>query len=297
LLASAAVILVIGATGSTGSETVRLLVEKGVAVRALTRDLDRAAKLPALERAEIVMGDSSRPETLGDALAGVEKLYLVPPTLPGWDRAQSGLIEAARSAGIQHVVRMSATGVSPDAPSMSLSFHWKGERELEQSGMAFTHVRPNSFFQNCLFDAPTIKGEGRFYSCVGGMRFAKVDTRDVARVVAAALTEDGHAGKTYELTGPEALSYVDMARKLSRALGREIEYVDLANDQYEQHLCESGFPDWLAREFVAIYGFYPEGTGDRTTDTIERLTGAPPRSFDEFARDHAVAFQADSLEG
>jgi uncharacterized protein YbjT (DUF2867 family) len=179
---------------------------------------------------------------------------------------------------------------------MSSRFHWQGERALEQSGMDFTHVRANSFFQNCLLDAPTIKREGRFYSCVGGMRFAKVDTRDVASIVAAALTEEGHAGNTYEVTGPEALTYVDMADKLSRALGREIEYVDLTNDLYEQHLRESGFPDWLAREFVVIYGrgFYPESRGNYVTDTIERLTGRAPRSFDVFARDYAAAFMPDS---
>ena len=295
LVGSGPPILVIGATGSTGSETVRLLIEKGSAVRALTRDLARAATLPELQRAEIVLGDSSRPETLGDVFAGIEKLYLVPPTLPAWDRVQLGLIETARKAGVKHVVRLSAIGVSADAPSMSSSFHWQGERALEQSGMAFTHVRANSFFQNCLLDAPTIKHEGRFYSCVGGTRFAKVDTRDIATVAAAALTEEGHAGQTYEVTGPEALTYVDMADRLSRALGREIEYVDLSNDLYEQHLLETGLPEWLAREFVVIYGrgFYPESRGNYVTDTVERLTGRAPRTFDHFARDYAAAFQSN----
>jgi uncharacterized protein YbjT (DUF2867 family) len=290
------VILVVGATGGTGSATVRLLVEQGIEVRAVTRDPDRAASQAALAGAEIVAGDSSRPETLRKAFEGVEKLYLVPPTLPGWDRAQSGIIDVARAAGVRHVVRMSVIGASADAPSMSLSFHWKGERELERSGMAFTHVRPNSFFQNCLFDAPTIRSEGRFYSCVGKARFAKIDTRDIASVVATALTEEGHAGETYELTGPEVLSYEDMARTLGLALGRAIEYVDLSNDGYAQHLRDSGFPDWLADEFVAIYGrgFYQESNGAHTTDAVERLTGRRPRSFEQFARDYAAAFEPGS---
>ncbi len=285
-------ILVIGATGWTGSEATRLLLDRGERVRALTRDRAKADALPALAGAEIVVGDSSKPETLDGAFAGVDKVFLVPPTDLGWDRMQSGLIDAARRAGVRHVVKLSAVGVAPDAPSMSLSYHWKGERELEESGIPFTHVRGNSFFQNTLFELATINAEGRFYDCVGDSRFAKVDTRDVAEVVATVLLGDGHEGRTYELTGPEALGYADIADRLSVALGRRIEYVDVPAEERAARLEATGLPDWMAKEFADIYGaaFYREGGGAYTTDDVETLLGRPPRRYDDFARDYRGEF-------
>jgi uncharacterized protein YbjT (DUF2867 family) len=283
------VILVIGATGPTGRATVSELVARGVEVRALTRDRARAEAIPELAAAELVEGDSSQPGTLDGVFAGAEKVYLVPPLAPGWNEMQAGLIDAARRAGVRHLVRISAIGVGPDEPSMSLTYHWQGEQDLEACGVAFTHVRGNSFSQNTLFEAATIVAENRFYDCVGDARFAKVDTRDIGEIVAKVLTEDGHEGKTYELTGPEPLTYAEMARRLSAALGREIEYVNLTVEGRAAQLEATGLPDWMACEFSAIYGegFYGSGGGAKTTDTIERLLGRPPRSFDDFARDYA----------
>jgi len=285
-------ILVVGATGPTGRAAVAALVAAGERVRALTRDVERASAIPELAGAELVGGDSSEPDGLGAAFAGAEKLYLVPPTAPGWGGMQSRLVEAAVAGGVRHVVKLSAIGAGPDQPSMSLRFHWQGEQEIEASGIPFTHVRGNSFSQNTLFDAETIRAEDRFYSCVGSSRFAKVDTRDVGEVVARVLTEPGHEGRTYELTGSEPLSYADMAQALTEALGRTIEYVDMAGEDYAAALVAAGFPDWLAREFVDIYerGWYGEGRGAATTDDVERVLGRPPRRYADFARDYADAF-------
>lgn len=285
-------ILIIGATGWTGSEAVRHLIQRGARVRAITRDRAKADSMPALAGAEIVVGDSTRPEILHDVLAGAEKVYLVPPTALGWNEMQKGLIEAARRAGVGHVVKLSATGVSPEEPSMSLSYHWQGEQDLERSGVQFTHVRANSFSQNTLFEAATIREEGRFYDCVGEARFAKVDTRDVGEAVAGILTEEGHEGKTYTLTGPEALSYPELARRLTQALGRRIEYVDLSPEARAAQLEAAGLPAWMAKEFADIYAadFFRRGGGAETTDDVEQLLGRPPRAYDDFARDYASEF-------
>jgi uncharacterized protein YbjT (DUF2867 family) len=286
------VILVIGATGPTGRAAVSELLARGQEVRALTRDPEKARAIPELAGAELVAGDSSRPATLSGVFAGAEKVYLVPPLAPGWNVMQAGLIEAARVGGVRHLVRISAIGVGPGEPSMSLTFHWQGEQDLEASGIPFTHVRGNSFSQNTLYEAATIAGESRFYDCVGDAPFAKVDTRDIGEVVAKVLTEEGHEGQTYELTGPEPLTYAEMARRLSAALGREIEYVNLTVEGRAEQLEAAGLPDWMAREFSAIYGegFYGTGGGATTTDTIERLLGRAPRTYDDFARDYAGAF-------
>jgi uncharacterized protein YbjT (DUF2867 family) len=286
-------ILVIGATGPTGSETVRELVLRGADVRVVTRDPAKAAQMPSLAGAEIVAGDSSKPETLDGVFGDVQRVYLVPPTAPGWDGLQAALLELAKRKGVEYVVRMSAIGVGTDEPSMSLRFHWRGEQAVEASGMAYTHIRPNSYDQNTLFDAGTIKSEDKFYACVGDARFAKVDTRDVGEVIAKVLSEDGHEGRTYELTGPEALTYDEMAAKLSRALGRQIEYVDMPPETYAAALEGVGFPGWLAKELGDLYGrgSYRNGGASYVTDTIERLLGRPPRSYDDFARDYADALR------
>lgn len=198
-----------------------------------------------------------------------------------------------RRGGAKHVVRISAIGAGRDEPSISLSFHWRGEQAVEASGIAYTHVRANSFDQNTLFDAATIASEGKFYGCVSKARFAKVDARDVGEVVARILTEDGHEGQTYELTGPEPLTYEEIAEKLSRALGSEIRYVDIEPDAYAAALEAAGLPDWLAKELAELYGrgFYREGGAGSVTGAIERILGRPPRSYDEFARDYSDALR------
>lgn len=283
-------VLVIGGTGGTGSEAVAHLLRGGAEVRVVTRDPERARTLPALAGTEVVAGDSSRPETLAAAFKGIDKVYYVPPTLPGWDEVQSATVALAADAGVQHFVKMSAIGVAADEPSMSLSFHWKGEQDVERSGMAWTHIRPSSFFQNVLLlDVPSLRDEGRFYAPLGDARVAKLDTRDIGEVVALVLSEPGHENRVYELTGPAAVTYAEMADVLSEALGRRIEYVDLTADEYEAHLVATGWPEWVAVEFASIYGrgFYRAGGSSFVTTTVEDLLDRAPRSFADFAADHA----------
>ncbi len=292
-------ILVLGVTGHTGSETARRLVSEGHDVRGVTRDIERARLLPALAEVPLVEGDGSRPDSVRALLDGVAKVYLVPPTAPGWDVMQSELIAAAAASGVEHIVKLSAIGASPDEVSMSLRFHWQGEQEIGASGLAYTHIRANSFFQNTLFDIATIQSEGRFFSCVGDARFAKIDTRDIADVVVKVLTEDGHDGQTYELTGSETLGYADMAEQIAAVVGTPVEYVDLDPVAYSALLVQSGLPDWMATEFSDIYGrgFYRDGGGARITDTVERLLGRPPRGFAAFAAENADVFRRTGQHG
>ena len=286
-------ILIIGATGPTGRAATKELLARGEQVRVLTRDERKAAAIPELGGAEVVAGDPSRPEEVRHVFDGVDKLYLVPPTAPEWNKIQSALIGLASDADLSHVVRISAIGAGPDEPSMSLRYHWQGEQDLEASGVPYTHIRANSFNQNMLYAVTTIKSESKFYDCVGETRFAKVDTRDVGEVVAQVLTEDTHVGQTYELTGPEAITFDEMAERLSSAVGRKIQYVDMPAREYEEALVAAGLPDWWAKELADIYGrgFYREGGGSDVTGTLGAMLGRPPRSFDDFARDYAHEFR------
>lgn len=287
-------ILVIGGTGMTGRPAVKRLVARGESVRVVTRDVKTARGVPELAGAEIVAGDSADPDTLGGAFDGVVSMYLVPPTMPGWDMVQTAIIRLARDRGVEHVVRISALGTNEHAASMSLRFHWYGERELEESGMRYTHIRANSFFQNTLFDAPTIRSENAFYSAVGALRFAKVDARDVGEVVAAVLTDPAEVNGQYTLTGSEALSYADMAAVMSRVLGRRIWYVDLPVDEWARRLVAEGFPLWLADEFAAIYGlgFDDPTVVEATTGTVLSLLGRPPRRFEDFVDEYRDQFES-----
>jgi uncharacterized protein YbjT (DUF2867 family) len=292
---SAGRILVVGGTGTTGREAVRHLVARGERVRVVTRDPSRAAEDAAQQGAELVEGDSSRPETLATAFEDVEKVYLVPPTHPGWDETQSAIIDRAATAGVRHLVKLSVFEADPDEPSLILRFHHQGEQEIERRGMAFTHIRANSFFQNVLLlDAPAVRAQSCFYSCVGDARFAKVDARDVGEVVATVLSEPGHENRTYELTGPDALTYDDIAAELGRALGREIRYVDMPPDDYAALLISVGVPGWLAEEFATLYGRGKQraGASARVTSTVEELLGRPPRSFADWASEHADVLRA-----
>jgi uncharacterized protein YbjT (DUF2867 family) len=131
-------ILIMGATGTIGRDTVRMLTGMGIPARAMARDPERARALPGFAGAEVVFGDGARPETLAAACAGIEKMMFVLPTEERWGALQRNMIAAARSSGVRHVVHVSAMGVSPDEPSDSLSLHHEGERELEQS-LAWAH--------------------------------------------------------------------------------------------------------------------------------------------------------------
>lgn len=246
-----------------------------------------------LAGAELVVGDQGDPATIAAAFIDVRRLYYVPPTMPGWNVAQSALLDLAAAAGVEYVVRISALGTRPDAASMSLRYHWCGERELERSGLAYTHVRCNSFFQNTLFDAPSIKRTDAFSCCVGGLRFAKVDTRDVGEVIATVLTTPGHESRAYTLTGSEPLSYADMAEVMSDVLARRITYVDLGVEEWARGLVSEGFPAWLADEFAAIYGlgFDDPSVVENPTDTVARLLGRAPRTFREFVAQHRDQFE------
>lgn len=285
-------ILIVGATGTTGRETVPKLLARGIPVRVMTRDKDKALSLPGFSGAEIVVADPARPETLDAAFAGANKVFLIPPSGPGADVCEQNLIDAARRAGVKHVVKLSASCATPDAPSMALSFNYHGEQKLKASGIPYTILRPSSFMQNFMYYAPAIKSQGAVYQSLGDARMALIDTRDIADVAVAVLTSAGHEGKTYELTGPESLTYSEAAEKIGAATGRPVRYVDVPPAAFEQVLIGIGVPPVFAAETVNIYGRgpYREGKTSAVSSAIPELLGRPARSFDEFAREYAAYF-------
>ena len=282
-------ILVAGATGHVGSELVRLLAEAGTPTRALIHSPDKAAPIERLGL-ETALGDFEQPDTLEAAMAGCDHLFLLSPPNPRQPEQEQNVIDAAKRAGVEHVVKQSVPGADPDAPLAFGRWHAQIEQYLVQSGLAHTLLRPNYFMQNFLMSAQSVAEQGVLYGMTGEGRISYTDTRDIAAVAAQVLTSPGHQGNSYMLTGPQALSAAEVAERLSAATGRQVRYVDVGPDAFRQALADAGLPGWLVDPLVEGNTLLAAGAGATVTDEVARVTGRPPRTFAQFAADHRVAF-------
>jgi uncharacterized protein YbjT (DUF2867 family) len=285
-------ILITGATGTTGREVVAELHRLGAkGVRALVRDPARADFIREAGF-EAVAGDFERPDTLGAALEGVARALLLTPPTPETVNQQREFIVAAAQAGVLHVVKLSAIGADADSPEGFGKWHGQSENLLKTSGLKWTMLRPNFFMQNLLGQARQIAATGGIYQPVGDARASFVDVRDIAAVAARTLTEEGHEGQTYTLTGPEALSYQDVAAKLSEATGRTVNYVPVSPEQFRAGALGAGLPEWLVSALERLNELFASGQAAPVTDDVSRVGRKEPATFEQFARDNAKAFKA-----
>ena len=277
-------ILVTGASGLFGGEVARQLVANNIPIRILVRDPARA---PALDGAvEIAVGDYRDSDALTEALSGIEKIFLA-----SYDQAeavehQANVLSVARQCGVQHVVRLSSDGTEDDHIPI---FRWHGlcERQLEDSGLAFTHLKPQWIMQN--FESFVVDDKLRLPT--GDGRIGLVDHRDVASVGVKALTEPGHEGKAYMLT-TESLSHAQVAEQLSEATGRAINYINIPPDTYQQELEAA---EWDKGSIDSLIGLFAEiragqNTDTNVADTVIDVLGRPGIRFSQYARDYASNF-------
>ena len=285
-------LLVTGATGTVSTALRAALSGADVRVRCLVRDPVRAIALRD-EDIEAVAGDLDDPRTLAPAFDGVHDLWLLVPNGPLAPENSMNALWAARRAGVERVVRLSAIGAAHDAPTRSGRLHALSDAELRASGLSWTILQPHWFMQNLLSDAAGIRAHGTFSLNAGDGRLAMVDVRDVAELAARVLTDEpsAHAGRTYSPSGPQALSFHDVAQRLTRVLGRDVSYAPVADERYRADLLGYGVPPWIADMLVEYAQAYADGWGDRTTSVVLDVLGRPPRSLDDFLRDHAVAFR------
>ncbi|MFD8495053.1 NAD(P)H-binding protein [Amycolatopsis sp. NPDC059657] len=279
-------ILVTGATGTIGSEVVRRLAARGEAVRALTRDPSRA---PA--GVEAVAGDLDRPESLAPAVAGAETIFLLTRGGPSAARHDLAMVEAARSAGVRKIVKLSSIGLDVLDES-EVDWHREGERAVRDSGLVWTMLRPSAFASNTLRWAAPIRDGKPIPNLTADAAQGVVDPRDVAEVAADALVSPRHEGKVYSLTGPELLTTADQAAQLGAAIGTALTTIDVPIGSVRAQLLASGMDTAFADATITGLEIIRSGRNAVLADGVERALGRPPGSFKTWAIDHATAFSA-----
>ena len=282
-------VFVTGGTGAVGSELVRLLSRADIATHALTRNPRKAPTLPGVTW---VAGDLAKPDTFTPAFAGAQKLFLLTSYYEDMVTLQHNAIVAARAAGVTHVVKVSAFAASGHSRAPIGRWHYQVEKELEESGLGWTILRPHHFMQNLLAQAEYIINDGVLYSASGDGKIPYIDPRDIGAVAFVTLTRPGHLGKTYVLTGGEAISYRQAAEIIGATIGRPVRFVDESPDQARARRVREGLPPAVIESALAISAYQRAGGKTVTiTNTIADLTGRPPRTVGDFVREHAAAFR------
>ena len=284
-------ILVTGATGTVGSEVIKALATTEARVRAGVHSLIKGDRFRIFPEVELVEIDFARPESLRVAFTGVTKVFQITPFTPEQVAIGKQLIDAAKQAGVQQVVKLSTSGADAE-PGIQLGrWHREAEKYLENSGISYTLLRPTSFMQNFInYQGHSIQQEDKIYQPVGEGKVGYIDVRDIADVARIVLTEPGHEEKAYELTGPEAISVAQVAATLSEVTGRSITYVDVPEEATRQAMSGAHLPDWMIDGMMELNAIIKAGYAANVTNTVEKLTGQAPRTFAAFAHDYAASF-------
>ncbi|KUG06614.1 SDR family oxidoreductase [Solirubrum puertoriconensis] len=281
-------ILVTGATGTVGSELVRALINRGVNTRAAVHSIIKGDRLRHFNpEVQLVEVDYHRPASLPLAFTGVDRVFLLTPFSDQQLIINQQLVDAAKAAGVQQVVRLSAAGADME-PGIQLGrWHRQMEQYLEQSGLSHVILRPTSFMQNFVnYQGQSIREQGAIYLPLGEGRMSYIDAFDIAEVAAAILTDDvaKHHGQAYTLTGPQAVNHTEIAGIIGQATGRPVQYVDVPETAARQAM--QGAPQWMVDSMMELNALGKAGHLAGTTPAVEQLTGRPPRSFQEFAQEH-----------
>lgn len=276
-------ILVTGATGTIGRPlTTRLAADPSLRVRALVRDPEKAG---TIANAELVRGDFGDAASLASAMKGIDTLVLVTAAGAHASEQAHAAITAAREAGVRKLVRLSAIKADPEGPTDNTRQHGRTEAEIRASGLTYVFLRPAAFFQNLLWSAQTVLGQGQLYQGTGAAKVGFIDTRDVVDALFAAATSDRFDGQALELTGPRSIDYHEVAAALGRALGRTITYVPVTPEQVSDAVRGMGADPWTVQLVGDYARAYASGWGDAVTDAVPQLTGHPARDIDAFVRE------------
>jgi uncharacterized protein YbjT (DUF2867 family) len=282
-------ILVTGATGTVGRELVPQLLDRGQAVRVMSRTPEKASALFG-SGVEVVRGDFDDRASLQAAIDSVERVFLLTAQMGG--RPPDATVCAlAAQAGVRQIVRLSVLEAGGDENDAVTGWHTAAENAIKASGLAWTFLRPGGFMSNTLAWAETIRRERTVHALFADQKVAWIDPYDIAAVAAHVLTEEGHDGQAYPLSGPQALSPREQAAILAAALGTTIDVIDLPPAQVRAAMIAQGMPPERADAVLAARGSGASLRGMTVFPTVERLTGRPPHSYAEWVDAHLDAFR------
>ncbi|BAU12975.1 hypothetical protein LEP3755_35110 [Leptolyngbya sp. NIES-3755] len=285
-------ILVTGATGNIGGEVIRHLLEQKAPIRGLVRNPQKAAKLKA-QGVELAPGDFSQPETLEAALQGIETAFLVMPSDPNQVQLECNFIDAAKRAGVRHLVKLSVLRAG-ELPSTFQQWHRQIEEHLEASGMTWTHLRPNMLMQNMRWFIQTMAQQGTFYhSIAGDTKISHIDARDVAAVAALCLSQPGHENQAYDLTGSEAVSFEQVTQYFGSALNRSLQFIQVAPADMKAARLANGEPEWYLDAEAQLFECWQNGAGSMITTTFSDLVQRSPNTFEAYAKDYVQTHAQD----
>jgi uncharacterized protein YbjT (DUF2867 family) len=279
-------VLVTGATGRIGGQLVpRLAGYNDLAVRALVRSAKKAAPLES-SGAELALGRLEDAQSVRVALDGIDTVVLITPASPDAADQASSLLAAAKAAGVRKIVRISVFKAAVDGPSGITRLHGRTDAEILESGLTYTVLRPPFFMQNLFFmAADSIAREGRLYFGIGYGRLGMIDLRDIVDCAESCVVSDAYDDQVFTLTGPESIGFHHIAGRLNDILGRPVQYIPVPPEAVERSIRAMGMGEWYAQVMRDLCRAYSENWGDLITDSVARITGRAPRSFDVFARE------------
>jgi len=282
-------ILITGASGSVGKVVLQEAIRTEPKVRAMYRSKEEAAKAPS--GCEPVLADYRDNQSLRKALNGVTAVYVVCSPIPQLVELESNMLDACKESGVKHVVLNSALGAGDFAKSFP-GWHRKVEDKLKATGMSYTILRPNGFLQNiAVYNAPSIRAQGAFYAAMGDAKVSYLDVGDIAVVAVKVLRGGAHAGKTYELNGPEAISNGELAKRISKAAGRTVNYVDIPEAAQREAMLGLGIPEWQVTALLELQQYYKLGGGAKTDSLLQTLIERAPVTLDQYLAANAREFR------
>jgi uncharacterized protein YbjT (DUF2867 family) len=282
-------ILITGASGSVGKAVLHEASRKESKIRAMFRSKEEAAKAPS--GCETVLADYADKQSLRNALEGATSVFVVCSPIPQLVELESNVLDVCKESGVEHVVLNSALGAG-DCQKSFPSWHRKVEDKLKTTGMSYTILRPNGFLQNIVaFNAPSIRDQGAFYAAMGDAKVSYLDIGDIAVVAVKALKGGRHSAKTYELLGTEAISNQELAARISRVVGRTVNYVDIPESAQREAMLGLGMPEWQVTALLDLQQYYKQGGCAKTDDLLRSLIERDPVTLDQYLTANAQEFR------
>jgi uncharacterized protein YbjT (DUF2867 family) len=281
-------ILVTGAGGTVGREVVQALQREGLPFRAAYHTQDKVAKARG-SGLDAVTVDFADPRSLLPALDGITRLFLLCAATPDLPELERGIVDQIRKTGLEHLVKLSVWR-APEEEFTFARWHRSSEKAIEAAGIPFTFLRPNGYMQNlATYYAPMLRATHTLALPAGHAKESPIDVRDIASVVARVLSDPSHIGHAYDLSGPESLSYHQVANTLSVALGRKITYVDISDEAFRQGMQKAGAEGWLIDAILEMQHYAKRGQAADVLGSVQQILGRRPITLDRFARDYAGA--------